>query len=100
MVLLSEFASWRAESSGYNILNSGCPSVKQLGFVNRAAREGGTGVFTVARHTSEVQHGATVCQLTLLVLSTHSSLLLHRMTVLSATLFLVVWTKKLDVQRG
>jgi len=57
-------------------------------------------VFTVARHTSEVQHGATVCQLTLLVLSTHSSLLLHRMTVLSATLFLVVWTKKLDVQRG
>ena len=68
--------------------------------MNRAAREGGTGVFTVARHTSEVQHGATVCQLTLLVLSTHSSLLLHRMTVLSATLFLVVWTKKLDVQRG
>ena len=74
--------------------------MKQLGFVNRAAREGGTGVFTVAQHRSEVQHGATVCQLTLLVLSTHSSLLLHRMTVLSATLLLVLWTKKLDVQRG
>ena len=45
--------------------------MKQLGFLNRAAREGGTGVFTVAQHRSEVQHRATVRQLTLLILGTH-----------------------------